>query len=317
MKTEVQQDKLLGSENLSVFRSYTPGADVVLFEGDRLDFMRSLPEKSVNLVITSPPYNIGKEYEKRKDLSTYLDEQEETIKEAIRVLADNGSICWQVGNHIGKDREVFPLDALIYTIGKGLNLKLRNRIVWHFGHGLHCSKRFSGRHETVIWFTKSDDYVFNLDPVRVPQKYPGKRNHKKGKNYGKLSCNPLGKNPSDVWEIPNVKSNHPEKTNHPCQFPIELIERFVLSMTNPGDTVLDPYAGVGSALCAAVLHNRRGFGSDISEEYLNTAEERVRAIKDGTLKRRKMNTPVYQPSKKDKMAQIPEEWKVSLFGSRS
>ena len=287
MKTEVKQDKLLRSENLNVFHSYTPDADVVLFEGDRLDLMRSLPEKSVNLVITSPPYNIGKEYEKRKDLSTYLDEQEETIKEAVRILADSGSICWQVGNHIGKDGEVFPLDALIYTIGKKLDLKLRNRIVWHFGHGLHCSKRFSGRHETIIWFTKGDDYIFNLDPVRVPQKYPGKRNHKKGKNYGKLSCNPLGKNPSDVWEIPNVKSNHPEKTSHPCQFPIELIERFVLSMTNPGDTVLDPYAGVGSALCAAVLHNRKGFGSDISGEYLNTAKERIQAVKDGTLKRRK------------------------------
>ena len=301
---------------MKITNTYTPSADVVLFNGDRLDLMRSIPEKSVKLVITSPPYNIGKAYEKREDLDTYLNEQEKTIKEAKRILTDDGSICWQVGNHIGKDGEVFPLDALIYTIGKKLGLKLRNRIIWHFGHGLHCSKRFSGRHETIIWFTKGDKYTFNLDPVRVPQKYPGKRNHKKGKNYGKLSCNPLGKNPSDVWEIPNVKSNHPEKTNHPCQFPIELVERLTLSMTNPGDTIVDPYAGVGSALCAAVLHNRKGFGADTMKEYLNIAEERIQAIDAGTLKRRVMNTPVYQPKKDEKMAQIPEEWKQGLFESK-
>ena len=313
MKTVTEQKTLLKSKDIKIAHTYTPNADVVLFEGDRLDLMRSLPEQSVKLVITSPPYNIGKEYEKRKDLSAYLDEQEETIKEAIRILKDDGSICWQVGNHIGKDGEVFPLDALIYTIGKKLGLKLRNRIVWHFGHGLHCSKRFSGRHETVIWFTKGDDYTFNLDPVRVPQKYPGKRNHKKGKNYGKLSCNPLGKNPSDVWEIPNVKSNHPEKTSHPCQFPIELIERFTLSMTNQGDIVLDPYAGVGSALCAAILHNRKGFGSDITKEYLEIAKERVQSVASGTLKRRMMNTPVYEPNTNNKLAQTPDEWGKSLF----
>ena len=317
METVLQQKLGAGQRGVNIVDSYMADADVVLFHGDRLDLMRSLPEKSVKLVITSPPYNIGKAYEKRKDLDTYLGEQEETLKEAVRVLADDGSICWQVGNHIGKDGEVFPLDALIYTIGKKLDLKLRNRIVWHFGHGLHCSKRFSGRHETIIWFTKGDEYTFNLDPVRVPQKYPGKRNHKKGKNYGKLSCNPLGKNPSDVWEIPNVKSNHPEKTTHPCQFPIELIERLTLSMTNPGDIVVDPYVGVGSALCAAVLHNRRGFGADVMKEYLDTAEERIRATIAGTLKRRQMNTPIYQPKGNEKMAQIPEEWKQGLFESTS
>ena len=312
METALQQKLHTVKKEVNIVDSYAPDADVVLFHGDRLDLMRSLPEKSVKLVITSPPYNIGKAYEKKKDMDTYLGEQEETLKEAVRILADEGSICWQVGNHIGKNGEVFPLDALIYTIGKKLGLKLRNRIVWHFGHGLHCSKRFSGRHETIIWFTKGDEYTFNLDPVRVPQKYPGKRNHKKGKNYGKLSCNPLGKNPSDVWEIPNVKSNHPEKTSHPCQFPIELIERLTLSMTNPGDVVVDPYAGVGSALCAAILHNRKGFGADIMKEYLDIAKERIRATIAGTLKRRMMNTPVYQPKGNEKMAQIPEEWKQGL-----
>ena len=318
MKTFNHQKTLLKGKELKIERRYNPNADVVLFEGDRLDLMRVLPDKSVKLVVTSPPYNIGKEYEKRKDLEIYLAEQEETIKEAIRILSDDGSICWQVGNHIGKDGEVFPLDALIYAIGKKLGLKLRNRIIWHFGHGLHCSKRFSGRHETIVWFTKSDNYTFNLDPVRVPQKYPGKKNFKKNDKYGTLSGNPLGKNPSDVWEIPNVKNNHPEKTEHPCQFPIELIERLVLSTTNPGDVVLDPYLGVGSAICAAVIHNRKGYGSDIVKKYLDIAEERIKAAVDGTLKRRLMGTPVYQPNGNNKLEQTPEEFlraREDLFGS--
>lgn len=318
MKSIAQQTTLLKNKDLKLVWKYESSADVVLFEGDRLDLMRTLQDKSVKLVVTSPPYNIGKEYEKRKDLDVYLAEQEETMREAVRILSDDGSICWQVGNHIAKDGEVFPLDALIYAIGKKLGLKLRNRIIWHFGHGLHCTKRFSGRHETIVWFTKSDNYTFNLDPIRVPQKYPGKKNFKKNEKYGMLSGNPLGKNPADVWDIPNVKNNHPEKAGHPCQFPIELIERLVLSMTNVGDVVLDPYLGVGSALCAAVIHNRKGYGSDIMKEYLDIAEDRIRAAANGTLDRRMMGTPVYQPTENVKLAELPEEFKrarVGLFGS--
>ncbi len=317
MKTD-EQATLLEAKDIKIARKFDDNADVVLFEGDRLDIMRKMPDQSVKLVVTSPPYNIGKSYEKRKDLDVYLADQEETIKESVRILADDGSICWQVGNHIAKDGEVFPLDALVYTIGKKYGLKLRNRIIWHFGHGLHASKRFSGRHETIVWFTKSDNYTFNLDPVRVPQKYPGKKNFKKNDKYGTLSGNPLGKNPSDVWDIPNVKNNHPEKTDHPCQFPIELIERLVLSMTNPGDIVFDPYAGVGSALCAAVIHDRKGYGSDIMGEYLDIAEARIKAIASGTLKRRMMGTPVYQPTNSVKLASMPEEFiqaRASLFGA--
>jgi len=312
------QSSLLPHKKIKIAYKPTKDADVVLFQGDRLDLMRQLPNKSVKLVVTSPPYNIGKEYEKRRDLDSYLADQEETIKEAVRILSDDGSICWQVGNHIAKDGEVFPLDVLIYPIAKKFGLKLRNRIIWRFGHGLHCSKRFSGRHETIIWFTKEDNYTFNLDPVRIPQKYPGKKNFKKNEKYGTLSGNPLGKNPEDVWDIPNVKNNHPEKTDHPCQFPIELIERLVLSMTNPGDVVLDPYLGVGSAICAAVIHNRKGYGSDIMKDYLDIAEDRIKAAADGTLERRMMGTPVYQPTASVKLAELPAEFKKareSLFGS--
>lgn len=318
-KKENQQQLLL-TKKIKITSKLAKDTDVFLFYGDRLDLMKSLPDKSVKLIVTSPPYNIGKEYEKRKDLGVYLAGQEETIKEGVRILTDDGSICWQVGNHIARDGEVFPLDALIYQIGKKLGLKLRNRIIWHFGHGLHCAKRFSGRHETILWFTKTDDYTFNLDPIRVPQKYPGKKNFKKNGKYGTLSCNPLGKNPSDIWEIPNVKHNHPEKTKHPCQFPIELIERLVLSMTNKGDIVLDPYVGVGSALCAAVIHNRKGYGADTIKEYLQIAEKRIRAAANGTLKKRPMGKPIYKPTNGTKLAETPKEFlkiRNNLFRSRS
>lgn len=262
---------------------------------DNLTFMRPLHDESMQLIVTSPPYNIGKSYEHRHDLDEYVAVQCQVISECVRLLNHAGSLCWQVGNHVN-EREVFPLDVVLYPIFKSHGLKLRNRIVWHFGHGLHCSKRFSGRHETILWFTKSDDYVFNLDSVRVPSKYPSKK-HFKGPNRGQLSGNPLGKNPTDVWEIPNVKSNHVEKTIHPCQFPVELVERLILALTNPDDSILDPYMGVGSSMIAALKHGRRAFGCDNVSEYVEVARERVSALYAGTLPVRKMGKPVYDPTK--------------------
>ncbi len=301
--------------------SFDPDAEIVLFQGDVSELVASIPDNSVSLVITSPPYNLGKEYEDRVSIERYLKTQAQVIGQLGRVLREDGSLCWQVGNFV-ENGEVYPLDILYYPIFKELGMKLRNRIVWRFGHGLHASKRFSGRYETILWFTKSDDYIFNLDTVRVPAKYPGKR-HFKGPNKGKLSGNPLGKNPSDVWEfvkqdweeafwdIPNVKSNHPEKTVHPCQFPIELVERCVLALTNEGDWVFDPYAGVGSSLIAALMHNRRAVGSEKESQYIEIAHERLSSYFNGTLGHRPIGTPVYQPTGKEKVAQIPAEWKDS------
>lgn len=260
---------------------------------ENLEFMRSLKKGSMDLIVTSPPYNIGKEYEKRTSLDIYIENQAATIAEAVRLLNPQGSVCWQVGNHVD-DSEVFPLDVILYRLFKDHGLKLRNRIMWTFGHGLHCQKRFSGRHETILWFTKDDDYIFNLDPVRIPSKYPEKR-HFKGPKRGEFSGNPLGKNPGDVWDIPNVKSNHIEKTVHPCQFPIGLVERLVLSLTNPGGNVLDPYLGVGSSAIAALKNDRNAYGCDITEEYIDIARDRVQQLKNGTLRTRPMNKPVYEP----------------------
>jgi len=260
---------------------------------DNLAFMRRLKSESMHLIVTSPPYNIGKEYERRTSNDLYIEQQAAAIAEAVRLLHPEGSICWQVGNGIDGG-EIFPLDILLYPIFKNHGLKLRNRIVWTFGHGLHCQKRLSGRHETILWFTKSDDYKFNLDPIRVPSKYPEKK-HFKGPKKGSLSGNPLGKNPSDVWDIPNVKSNHVEKTDHPCQFPVGLVERLVLGLTNKGDSVLDPYLGVGSTAIAALKNGRHAYGCDVVQDYIDIAEQRIEALRNDELRVRPMNKPVFEP----------------------
>jgi len=265
----------------------------VLYPGDCLELLRAIPDGSLTLVVTSPPYNIGKEYEKRLKLETYLEQQAAVIRECVRCLSSRGSICWQVGNYV-EAGTIIPLDTVLYPVFTGLGLKMRNRIIWHFEHGLHCSRRLSGRYETIMWFTKSDRYTFNLDPVRVPQKYPGKK-HFKGPNAGRYSCNPLGKNPGDLWTIPNVKSNHIEKTGHPCQFPVELIERLVLSMTEEGDWVFDPFSGTGTTIVAAIRHKRRGAGAETLQKYVDLARNRIQSEIAGTLRTRPMGKPVYDP----------------------
>ena len=274
---------------------FSNSENIVVYHGDCLKLLSTIPDESLQLIVTSPPYNIGKEYEKRLKLENYLEQQAAVIRECVRSLSPRGSICWQVGNYVDNG-SIIPLDTVLYPILTNLGLKMRNRIIWHFEHGLHCSRRFSGRYETIIWFTKSDNYVFNLDPVRVPQKYPGKK-YFKGPNAGKHSCNPLGKNPGDFWVIPNVKSNHVEKTDHPCQFPVELIERLVLSMTNEKDWVFDPFLGTGTSIIAAIRQNRRGVGADVMPQYVRLARQRIEQEIAGTLRTRPMNQPVYDPVK--------------------
>jgi len=290
-----------------------------LIRGNSQSELQKFEDKKFDLIITSPPYNVGKEYETKKSIEEYLKTQESIIELLVDKLSDRGSICWEVGNYVEKG-EVFPLDIFYYNIFKKYKLKLRNRIIWYFGHGLHASNRFSGRYETMLWFTKTNDYIFNLDSVRVPAKYPGKR-HFKGPKRGKLSGNPKGKNPSDIWEIvqndwdkelwniPNVKSNHPEKTIHQCQFPIELVERCLLALTIEKESwVLDPFSGVGSTVIAAIKNNRNAIGIEKEKRYCKVAEERIKNFIEGNLKLRPINKPIHKPSKNDKVAQLPKEW---------
>lgn len=302
-----------------LFEYISSDINYMIKNGNCLDVLKKIEDKKFDLILTSPPYNVGKSYETKTSIEKYLETQEEIIYQLVRTLSDRGNLCWQVGNYVDKG-EVFPLDIFYYHIFKKHGLKLRNRIIWHFGHGLHANNRFSGRYETILWFSKTNDYVFNLDNVRIPSKYPGKR-HFKGPKKGQPSGNPLGKNPTDVWEIiaedweremwdiPNVKSNHPEKTEHPCQFPVELVERCVLALTNEKSWVLGPFAGVGSTVIGAVKNKRNAIGIEKEKIYCEIANQRIADLIEGKLKIRPVNKPIHKPSTNDKVAQVPKEWK--------
>jgi len=311
-------DTMINDRKVLYDKYFRRGYDIVLACNDVLEFLKTVPNNTASLIVSSPPYNIGKPYEDRVEFKDYLNWQEEVISQCVDILKPEGSICWEVGNYI-ENGEVFPLDVFFYGMFRRFGLKLRNRIVWHFGHGLHAKMRFSGRYETILWFTKSENYIFNLDAVRIRQKYPGKRAYK-GPNKGKPSSRKLGKNPSDlweilskdwtreVWEIPNVKCNHPEKTVHPSQFPIELVERLVLALTNEGDVVFDPFVGVGSSIIAALLLNRKGVGVDKEKLYTDLAYQRINKALKGILKKRPLGKPIYKPKGHERVAKIPPEW---------
>lgn len=279
--------------------------DHAIFQGDAEDFLSSVPETPLfDLVVTSPPYNIGKSYEKKDTLEAYIAWQKRIIDLIAPRLKPEGSLCWQVGNFVDNG-QIVPLDIEFAPIFKSHGLQMRNRIIWHFGHGLHTKRRFSGRYEVVLWYTKTDDYYFDLDAVRVPSKYPGKK-HFKGPKKGQVSGHPLGKNPEDVWNIPNVKSNHVEKTDHPCQFPVGLIERLILSMTRPGDLVFDPFAGVASAGVAAAIHGRRFWGCEIMEEYAQAGLDRLNAALAGGARYRPHDKPLYDHTQSS-LSKMPED----------
>lgn len=256
-------------------------------------------------------------------LQQYLEWLRPIAESLCLKLSESGSLCWQTGNFV-ENGVVFPLDFFFYDMFSKMGLKLRNRIIWRFNFGLHATKRFSGRYETLLWFTKSDAYTFNLDPIRVPQLYPGKK-HSSAKGEGKagkFSGNPKGKNPADfwtfsaedafltdpVWDLPNVKANHPEKTIHPCQFPHELAERCVLAFTQPGDLILDPFLGAGTTAIAAIKAGRRVIGVDKDIRYITLARQRLDELNSGELALRRSGQAVREPKFGEAVATIPEEW---------
>ena len=281
---------------------------------DNLEYCKKLKDGSVKLVLTSPPYNIGKIYEDKIDFDEYINSFEPLVKELVRVLASDGSICWQVGNYIN-DGEVYPLDIFFYTLFKKYGLKLRNRIIWRNSGSLQCKKRLTGAYETIMWFTKSDDYIFNLDNIRIPSKYPGK------KKNGKFTNNVKGKNPTDfweitvekikedweslVWDIPSIKARHREETFHPCQFPISLVERCVLALTNEDDVVFDPYAGVASTIIGAFKNNRIGVGCELAEAYYVRGMERIVDLCKGNLRTKEIYEKKNEPKETHSVSKIP------------
>ena len=280
-----------------------------LQESDASDMLKSLAPSSVDLIVTSPPYFMGKEYDTSKSSDDFTKEIRRVLPSMLRALRPGGSLCWQVGNHI-RSGHLIPLDILIAgEVRRNRILILRNRIIWTFGHGMHLASRFSGRHETILWYTKGSGYYFDLNAVRVPQIYPGKR-HYKGPRKGEWSGNPLGKNPGDVWDIgdvwgiPNVKANHIEKTGHPCQFPTALVRRLIAALAPRGGLVIDPYVGSGTTAVAALLEGCNFAGSDRESKYLAIAKRRLEALEQGTLQVRD-DVPVLIPTGRESVSNRP------------
>ena len=253
---------------------------------------------------------MGKEYDSSIKLEDFVDAHRKLLPLVTAALKDGGSICWQVGHHV-HDGVSVPLDALVYvTFSSTGVLYHRNRIIWTFGHGAHARRRFSGRHESISWFTKGHSYYFDLDATRVPQKYPGKKGYK-GPKKGQLTGHPLGKNPSDVWEIPNVKAHHVEKTAHPCQFPVALAQRLTRALCPPGGLVVDPFMGSGTSGVAAVLEGRAFSGCDRDERYVRIARERLEALGNGSLRYRPLDQPIYVPGPNSAVAKRPPHFTVT------
>lgn len=279
--------------------------DFFITNDDCTKIISNIEDDSLDLTLTSPPYCIGKAYDIHTTIEGFKEINEPIIAAVYNKTKPGGSICWQVGHHVTKG-EIIPLDFIVYEIFKRVcpDIKLRNRIVWHFEHGANCRNRFSGRHETILWFTKGDNYYFDLDAVRVKQKYPGKKYYK-GTKKGEYSCNPLGKNPGDLWSIPNVKSNHVEKTVHPCQFPIGLAQRIIRALSPKGGMVFDPFMGSGSTGAAAILEDRNFTGIELDKKYFDISKERLTLAQKGLLRYRDIETPVFDPAKAGAVAKDP------------
>jgi adenine-specific DNA-methyltransferase len=249
---------------------------VLLYQGDCLHFLRHLPTELIDLTVTSPPYNIGKEYEFIRATDEYLNWCATWMTEVHRVTTKAGAFWLNLGYFevpaLGK---AVPIPYLLWNRSA---FYLMQEIVWHYGAGVGTKKTFAPRNEKFLWFVKDrEGYVFNLDEVRDPNvKYPNQ------KKNGKLKCNPLGKNPSDVWMFPKVTSGRlrssKERTEHPAQFPTAVIERIVRACSNRGDLLLDPFMGSGTVAEVGLRTGRPVLGFEIYPKYIDTAGRRISEV---------------------------------------
>ncbi len=305
---------MLTSNARSAVSASLSGQGFVLFLGDCHSLLKAIPPGSIDLIVSSPPYFMGKDYDRSSKVEDFEYQHEELAPLLNRALRDGGSLCWQVGVHV-RNGSIVPLDFLAYNaFSKQPSMRLRNRIIWHFDHGMHAKRRFSGRHETILWFTKGESYTFDLDAVRVPQKYPGKR-HYKGPRKGEYSGHPSGKNPGDMWSVPNVKARHIEKTVHPCQFPVAIPQRLIRALTPAGALILDPFAGVSSSGIAASIEGRRFIGCEIDPQYAEVGIERYRQLLAGTLNVREWDRPVDLPNPRQSVARRPAHFGRQGYGA--
>ena len=237
-----------------------------------------LPKAVIDLTITSPPYNIGKEYEEVRELSDYIDWCERWIRLIQDATSPIGSFWLNVGYlQVPGRGKALPIPYLLWN---RIEFYLIQEIVWNYGAGVASRKSFSPRNEKFLWYVKDEQqYTFNLDAVRDPNvKYPNQRKN------GKIKCNPLGKNPTDVWSFPKVTSgkmrSSEERTAHPAQFPLAVIDRIIRACSSPQDVILDPFMGSGTTAEAALRNHRQVVGFEIRSDYVRITQERINDVTD-------------------------------------
>ena len=252
------------------------GDNWAVYNGDCLELLAALPKGSIPLTVTSPPYNIGKSYEQKRDVGEYIDWCAEWVSLVHRATAPNGAFWLNLGYLSLPGRaKALPIPYLLWD---RVPFFLIQEVVWNYGAGVAARQSFSPRNEKFLWYVKDPQtYTFNLDDVRDPNvKYPNQRKN------GKLKCNQLGKNPTDVWQIPKVTSGRDraskERTPHPAQFPTAVVDRIVRACSNPGDVILDPFIGSGSLAEAALRAGRQAIGFEINPDYADLTAERLRVV---------------------------------------
>ncbi|HPJ81977.1 MAG TPA: site-specific DNA-methyltransferase [Saccharofermentans sp.] len=273
-----KQDNLLSKIESFCGKPYFTAPGFILFNNDSVEIMQQLrdTEERVDLCITSPPYNIGKEYEHIIDVNKYVVWCKEWLEKIYEVTSANGSFWLNLGYFEVPEKGLcVPIPYLLWDKSQ---FYLLQEVVWQYGAGVSTKKRLSPRNEKWLFYVKDkENYIFNLDAIRDPNvKYPNQ------KKNGKFRCNPLGKNPSDVWEFPKVttgsKRSSKERTGHPAQFPLKIIERIVLASSNETDVVLDPFAGSCSTGIASMGLGRIYIGVEINQEYCDLSIERYKAF---------------------------------------
>ena len=262
--------KIIESNSTSKLSSIKSITNTII-HGDTLQTLKKFPSNKINLIITSPSYMLGKEYDNEKSLEEYKKYHADVIKECHRVLTEDGALYWNVAQKPWNG-EILPLGAIFYDILKKENFYLKNWIIWHFEGGLNAKKRLSGRYENILWMVKDkENFVFNLDDIRIPAKW-----------HMDKRCNPKGKNPTDfwtevdyVWDINRVVNVSKEKTAHPTQFPEKMIKRIIKSGSNKDDIVMDIFSGSGTVMKVAEEEGRKWIGIDKESKYCKIAQKRV------------------------------------------
>ncbi len=248
-------------------------SEIIYQIGDCRELLKDVPDASVKLVVTSPPYNIDKPYGKYKD-KIALNEWEDLIravtKEVYRILTPDGSFFLNLSPvPYGKEKEILPLPYIGYQIFKESGFYLKNMITWTFNNMQNCTNRLSGRYENILWGVKDlNNCIFNLDAVRIPYITKNDKRLEGGS----------GRNPTDVWYFDRVNNMTKKKLGleHPTVYPLPMILRIIKMSSNPGDTILDPFVGSGTTLVAAKLLNRNGIGFEIDERYAKEINMRLK-----------------------------------------